>query len=179
MGIDQVMRHPGHSNQVSNGTYPFRGLYKNVGPAGAAEKISEGFAHRAYFAAGLHASLVPKKGFQRGSVIGFAVPDRIEIVPDGERVVCLVKKNAQARRDWAWLVLPIRWGYPPPRSGISACGRCFAYGLWQQFCAGAVVQCWLESVGRYSRISSVFATYLHKSAPVMFGGTTSAIVWGI
>ena len=63
VGIDQVMRHPGSSNQVSNGTYPFSGRYKNVGPAGAAEKISEGFNHRKYFAAGDFVRAVPENGF--------------------------------------------------------------------------------------------------------------------
>ena len=33
--------------------------------------------------------------------------------------MCLVKKNAQARRDWAWLVLPIRWGYPAAESPLA------------------------------------------------------------
>ena len=119
VGIDQVMRHPGSSNQVSNGTYPFQGLYKNVGPAGAAEKISQKFDHREYFAAGGYVHTVPENGFRRGSIIVFSLPDRIEIIPDGERVVKLVKKNAQARRDWAWLVLPIRWGYPAAESPLA------------------------------------------------------------
>ena len=119
VGIDQVIRHPGSSNQVSNGTYPFSGRYKNVGPAGAAEKISVGFDHRRYFTAGDFVRAVPEKGYKRGSVICFALPDRIEILPDGERVRKLVKKNAQARRDWAWLVLPIRWGYPAAESPLA------------------------------------------------------------
>jgi hypothetical protein len=119
VGLDQLMRHPGSSNQVSNGTYPFQGLYKNIGPAGATERISERFDHREYFTAVRHAHVVPKEGFRRGSTIIFALPDRIEIVPDGERVVKLVKENAQARRDWAWLVLPIRWGYPAAESPLA------------------------------------------------------------
>ena len=119
-GIDQLMKHPGRSNRASNGTYPFRGLYKNVGQGGAAENISQQFDHRKYFAAGDHELVVPENGYQRGSVVGFASPERIEIVPDGERVMCLVKEkeNAQARRDWAWLVLPIRWGYPAAKSPL-------------------------------------------------------------
>lgn len=119
VGLDQLMRHPGRSNQVSNGTYPFQGLYKDIGPAGAAEKISQTFDHREHFTAVRHAHVVPKEGFRRGSTIIFPLPDRIEIVPDGERVVKLVKENAQARRDWAWLVLPIRWGYPAAESPLA------------------------------------------------------------
>lgn len=116
VGLDQVMRWPGSSNQVSNGTYPFQGRYKNVGPVGAGEKISERFDHRKDLAAGNGKGVVPKKRYQSGSVVGFASPERIQILPDGERVVKLVKENAQARRDWAWLVLPIRWGYPAAES---------------------------------------------------------------
>ena len=119
VGLDQMLRHPGSSNQVSNGTYPFRGFYKNVGQAGFAENIAERFDHRKYFAAGRHKRAVPEKGYRRGSVVSFASPDRIEIIPDGERVVNLVKENAQARRDWAWLVLPIRWGYPAAESPLA------------------------------------------------------------
>lgn len=137
-GVDQLMRHPGSSNRVSNGTYPFQGIYKNVGQAGAAEQISQRLDHRKFYAAGDHERAVSENGvrreswhrnghevdsvvvygFRRGSVVGFASPDRIEIFPDGERVVELVKEkeNAQARRDWAWLVLPIRWGYPATES---------------------------------------------------------------
>ena len=116
-GTDQLLKHPGGSNRVSNGTYPFPGLYKNIGQAGATEQISQhGFDHREHFAAGDHKREVPEKGYRRGSVVSFASPDRIEIIPDGERVMDLVKKDAQARRDWAWLVLPIRWGYPATES---------------------------------------------------------------
>ena len=115
-GTDQLLEPPGNSNRVSNGTYPFLGLYKNVGPAGAAEQISKRFDHRKYFAAGDHKKDIPKKGYQRGSVVSFASPERIEILPDAERVVDLVKTDIQTRRDWAWLVLPIRWGYPATKS---------------------------------------------------------------
>ena len=115
----QLLEHPGKSNAVSNGTYPFPGLYKNVGPAGAIEDISQTFDHREHFNAGDPKRAVPKKGYRRGSVVGFASRDRIKILPDGERVVDLVKADTQARRDWAWLVLPIRWGYPATESPLA------------------------------------------------------------
>ena len=162
-GIDQLLRHPGRSNQVSNGTYPFRGLYKNVGPAGAAEQISEQFDHRKYFAAGHHKRAVPEKGYRRGSVVGFASPNRIEILPDGERVVKLVKENAQARRDWAWLVLPIRWGYPAAKSPFAGIVAHTNLGnnsvLGPSYNSG-----WNRS--RYApRVPAVFAPHLRLSVP--------------
>ena len=138
-GFDQLLKRPGGSNRVSNGTYPFRGIYKNVGLAGAVEQISELFDHQKSFAAVTNpkrsisketdwrgsrfdfGSPPPKKyvskpGYRRGRVVEFISPDRIEILPDAERVKDLVKADAQVRRDWAWLVLPIRWGYPATES---------------------------------------------------------------
>ncbi len=115
-GTDQLLKPPGGSNRDSHGTYPFSGLYKDVGPAGAAEQIGEHFDHRKHFAEGSDDLMSPQPRYRRGSVASFASPQRIEIVPDGERVLQLVKQHPKARRDWAWLVLPIRWGYPAARS---------------------------------------------------------------
>ena len=148
VGVDQLLRHPGNTNRVSNGTYPFRGLYKNVGQGGAAEQMSQSFDHREYFAdvnnpkryvskkrnwrgsrfdfgSPQPKRYVFKEEYRRGGVVEFVSPGKIEIIPDGERIMDLVKEkeNAQARRDWAWLVLPIRWGYPAtesPFAGIVA-----------------------------------------------------------
>ena len=101
---------------ASNGTYPFPGSYKNVGSVGAIEKIDDPYNHREHFAKGRYKRTVPKEGYQPGSMVSFASPDRIKILPDGERIVELVKMYAKARRNWAWLVLPIRWGYPATES---------------------------------------------------------------
>ena len=131
-GVDQLLKPPGDSNRVSNGTYPFQGLYKNVGQGGAAEQMSQPFDHQKVFADAAKPkksvsesdpSRYVKKGYRRGSRVSFLSPDRIEILPDAERVKDLVKADAQVRRDWAWLVLPIRWGYPAtesPFAGIVA-----------------------------------------------------------
>ena len=43
-------RRPGGTNRDSHGTYPFVGLFRDIGPAAAAEGINDSFDHRAYFA---------------------------------------------------------------------------------------------------------------------------------
>ena len=50
-GTDQLLAPPGGANRDSHGTYPFPGVYRKVGPAGAAEEVTSTFDHRAYYAA--------------------------------------------------------------------------------------------------------------------------------
>lgn len=116
-GTDQLLSSAGGAtNRDSHGTFPFPALYKDVGPAGAAEQLTQRFDHRAYYAKGGDARVESIPPFRRGHAASFAHADKILIIPDGERVVNLVKVSPQARRDWAWLVLPIRWGYPAVQS---------------------------------------------------------------
>lgn len=104
-GTDQLLALPGGKNRDSHGTYPFPGLYKDVGPAAAAEHITAGFDY--------HFKLAQKPDAR---VERFDDPAQIEIVPDWERVVDLVQTDPQARREWSWLVLPLRWGFPAASS---------------------------------------------------------------
>ncbi|UCC83730.1 MAG: hypothetical protein JSW46_02005 [Gemmatimonadota bacterium] len=115
-GTDQLLHSPGGSNRDSHGTFPYPALYKDIGPAGAAEQVPIHFDHREYYSKGGDDQVFRGPRFKRGHAESFVDPDKIEIVPDGERVVDLVKENPQARRDWAWLVLPLRWGYPATES---------------------------------------------------------------
>jgi hypothetical protein len=113
-GTDQILAAPGGKNRDSHGTYPFPGLYKNVGPAGASEGISAPFNYRKYFDG-------PRPGREdgrlgRGSVLRLDREDRVEIVPDWERVHDLMLTDPMVRREWSWLVLPIRWGFPAAES---------------------------------------------------------------
>ena len=39
-GLDQLLTAPGGKNRDSHGTYPFPGLYKDIGPGGATEQIN-------------------------------------------------------------------------------------------------------------------------------------------
>lgn len=105
-GLDQLLGMPGARNRDSHGNYPFPGLYKDVGPAGAAEQIGA--------PANLHRSLSrqpPPATLER-----FDRPGRIRILPDWERVADLALEEPEVRRAWAWLILPIRWGYPAVES---------------------------------------------------------------
>ena len=47
-GLDQIMQLPGGTNRDSHGSYPFTGMYKNIGPAGATEQIAPFVDHRKY-----------------------------------------------------------------------------------------------------------------------------------
>jgi len=120
-GLDQILTMPGDKNRDSHGTYPFPGMYKNIGPAGATETIATYVDHRKYF------RKIAEKGekklpqYKRNNVVGFDRPERLVIVPDWERVIDLVQTNREARRNWSWLLLPIQWGYPAtvsPFAGI-------------------------------------------------------------
>jgi hypothetical protein len=103
-GLDQLLAAPGGSNRDSHGTYPFTGLYKNVGPAGSTEQIHNRFDHRHYYE---HRD----KGLPK-NVVSYVDLDLIDLIPDWERVHDLVKESAADRQEWAWLLLPLRWGYP-------------------------------------------------------------------
>ncbi len=113
-GTDQILAGPGGKNRDSHGTYPFRGLYKNVGPAGASEGITAPFDYREYFDG-------PRPGLEdgrlgRGDVVRLDRIERVEVVPDWERVHELLYTDPAVREQWSWLVLPIRWGYPAAES---------------------------------------------------------------
>ena len=110
-GLDQVLSAPGGANRDSHGTYPIPGLFKDIGPAGASETISNFFDHQKYFA-GDQKTVGRMDRFERGGVIFLGETERVEVVPDYERVNDLVLTDVQVRQEWSWLVLPMRWGYP-------------------------------------------------------------------
>lgn len=115
-GLDQLLSPPGGNNQDSHGTFPFPGLYKTVGPAGSAEQIAQRFDHWAWYTDPAAARAAGQTDFGPGHVTLFDDASMLEVVPDWERVLPLVRTNPTARRDWAWLVLPVRWGYPATES---------------------------------------------------------------
>jgi hypothetical protein len=121
-GYDQLLASPGGKNRDSHGTYPVVGLFKDIGPAGASEAISNHFDHQKYFA-GDRKTAERFDRFERGGVVFLGESDRVEVVPDYERVIGLVLTDVEVRQEWSWLVLPMRWGYPAvssPLAGIVA-----------------------------------------------------------
>ena len=121
-GLDQLLASPGGRNRDSHGTFPTPALYKDIGPLGAAENITNFFDHKKYFA-GDESAVSRINRFNRGGVVFLGDPSVVEIVPDYERVIDLVMTDVEVRQEWAWLILPMRWGYPAtesPGAGIVA-----------------------------------------------------------
>ena len=115
-GTDQVLAPPGGANRDSHGSYPFPGLYADVGPGGATEGLDVEFDHRVYHVASPEERASRWERWSRGGVVPMDRTDRVEIIPDGERVIDLVVREPAVRAQWAWLVLPLRWGYPAVES---------------------------------------------------------------
>ena len=118
-GLDQLIATPGGRNQDSHATYPFPGLYKDIGPSGSAESITKRFDHWRWYASPPTEDARDERAFTGGAVTLFDRPELVEVVPDWERVLPLVRTYPDARREWAWLVLPARWGYPASPSPIA------------------------------------------------------------
>jgi len=107
-GLDQLLAAPGGKNRDSHGTYPFTGLYKDVGPGGSTEQIKSRWDHRKYFA-----------DVSRGlpmEVVAYDIAGRVEVIPDWEVFHHQLAEEPAVRQDWGWMVLPIRWGYPASES---------------------------------------------------------------
>ncbi|MGW8281664.1 MAG: hypothetical protein ACWGON_00070, partial [Gemmatimonadota bacterium] len=115
-GLDQLLSAPGGTNRDSHGTYLMPGLYKDIGPAGATENVPEHFDFREYLSAPDQVRSRWTERWERGGVVDLALPDRLELIPDVERIAPLAKTRPAVRASWAWLLLPIRFGYPAVES---------------------------------------------------------------
>jgi hypothetical protein len=114
-GTDQIFQPPGGTNRDSHGTFPGPAMYKDVGPGGATEDIPNYFKHWEWFAADATA----RESFEtwsRGGVVFFGREDRVEVIPDWERIYEPSKIDVDVRARWAWMFLPIRFGYPAVES---------------------------------------------------------------
>ncbi len=110
-GPDLLFNAPGGHNRDSHGAYPFTGLYKGVGPGGASEEVRRVFDLHRY--AGADSAAWPEWAER------YDDSARLEIVPDWERLLPMLGSEPEVRRRWAWLVLPIQWGFPATRSPLA------------------------------------------------------------
>lgn len=112
-GLNDLLKMPSRLGRSSHGSYPFPGLYKDVGPAGTGESIPRKFlAFR---------EPPPADAPESEPIVRYDNPERIQILPDWECVYPLTVSDPEVRRAWAWFVLPVRFGYPAtvsPFSGI-------------------------------------------------------------
>jgi hypothetical protein len=99
----------------SHGSYPFPGLYKDVGPQHTGELVSTSWD--------VFRMAPDSSAAETSLVVRLDNPERLEILPDWERVLPLVRTDPVVRRRWAWLVLPIRFGYPATRSSFAGIVR--------------------------------------------------------
>jgi hypothetical protein len=113
-GVQNVLEMPGLKDQDGHASYPFRGYYKKIGPGGVGERVIEPFDHFEYFAAATSPS---------PSVEDFGDDAKIALLPDWERLLDPVMTDPEARRQWAWALLPLRFGFPAspsPGAGLIA-----------------------------------------------------------
>lgn len=114
IGIQNVLQMPGLKDRDGHASYPYRGYYKQIGAGGVGERVLTAFDPLDYFAN-------PNGDWDQ--VEDYGTPERLALTPDWERVIEPVRTNPTARRDWSWMLLPLRFGYPAspsPAAGIVA-----------------------------------------------------------
>ena len=107
-------RFGGSFNRNGHGTYPFPGTWQHVGPLGATEHLSGRDVPRTQRDAAWD-TLPLGEAFEDDHFLAFEAQD-ILLVPDWERIAGLVLTNEVVQREWSWLLLPIRWGFPASAS---------------------------------------------------------------
>lgn len=100
-------RFRGSYRRNSHGSYPFPGTWQTVGPLGLTEQV--------------HGTVVPPVRDAADVPWDSLITDRyyvayrsrdILLLPDWERLESLVATQAEVRRKWAWMLLPVHWGFP-------------------------------------------------------------------
>lgn len=98
-------------NRQSGATYPFPATWLLIGPVGATESVSGDQIPPANRAA-LRDPTAPWTDLITNDDYLVYPKSTIDLLPDWERLVDLVRRDPDARQEWAWVLLPIRWGYP-------------------------------------------------------------------
>lgn len=107
-GLQQLIAKPTRLGRASHGSYPLVGLYRDVGPGGTGELVQHPW--------NLFRHPPDSTAPETEPLVRYDNSDRIELVPDWERVWPLVRTDVHARELWAWLTIPVRFGYPATRS---------------------------------------------------------------
>ena len=126
-GVDELLtivpRFGRSYNRNTHGTFPFPATWRTLGALGASEEIA--------------GSVVPKlreSSARSDSLPWYALIDddqyvtyrreSIVLLPDWERVTHAATDDPDMWREWAWMVLPIRFGFPSsPSPGRGAVSR--------------------------------------------------------
>ena len=114
-GLQQLISVPTRLGRASHGSYPFVGLYKDVGPGNTGELMT----HRWDMFRTPPDSNAP----ETEPIVRLDNPDRIELIPDWERVLPMAFAEPEARARWAWLLLPMHFGYPATKSPFAGIVR--------------------------------------------------------
>ena len=121
-GPDELLaakpRFGGSFKRNSGSSYPFPGTWQAVAGFGVTETVNGRVVPRvnADPAVPLSASI------EDADFVTYGAGD-IALIPDWERVERLVLDEPDVRQQWAWLVLPIYWGFPAtvsPGAGLVA-----------------------------------------------------------
>ena len=112
-------------NRNTGATYPFPGTWQTVAPLGATERVWGTVVPdilRETIANG-DAGATTRTAPDGDQWLSYGRAD-IELLPDWELMLPLIRRDPEFRRRWAWFVLPVRWGYPATQSpGAGAVGR--------------------------------------------------------
>ncbi|HEX6068192.1 MAG TPA: hypothetical protein VFZ18_00165 [Longimicrobiaceae bacterium] len=122
-GMDELLqvwpRFQRSYNRDSHGTYPFPGIWRKVGPVEATEKIFGEIVPRLHRDdAGNPDPDLPWYELIDNDRYLVYRRDAIILMPDWERLepLVLAPEEAEVRRRWAWMILPVHMGFPATRS---------------------------------------------------------------
>jgi hypothetical protein len=109
--LDLRPRFHGSYKRNSDASYPFPGVWQTVGAMGVTEKVYGGVVPHVRRDSRLPwYELVDDKYY-----VHYRASDMV-LLPDWEQLEGLVLARPDVRRRWAWMVLPVYWGFPATSS---------------------------------------------------------------